>query len=161
MCVNSTYKFQKKSSKHLHGSQKTYTFALAFGKTAAPWPKGLWGLAVAKTESTSDTWKDYIKQKLCSSTRSFRRTHILMYVSAGKGRKKRTIDSFIKRYFYKPNSRNQVILLTDKQINWDTLQWRVWSWLRMNASYRLNTCKSRGSVYRCLHQYDGDRRTGE
>ena len=26
------------------------------------------------------------------------------------------------------------------------LQWRVWSWLRMNASYRLNTCKSRGSI---------------
>ena len=29
----------------------------------------------------------------------------------------------------------------------DILQWRVWSWLRMNASYRLNTCKSRGSMY--------------
>ena len=29
---------------------------------------------------------------------------------------------------------------------WDILQWRVWSWLRMNASYRLNTCKSRGSI---------------
>ena len=28
----------------------------------------------------------------------------------------------------------------------DILQWRVWSWLRMNASYRLNTCKSRGSM---------------
>ena len=26
------------------------------------------------------------------------------------------------------------------------LQWRVWSWLRMNASYRPNTCKSRGSM---------------
>ena len=26
------------------------------------------------------------------------------------------------------------------------LQCRVWSWLRMNASYRLNTCKSRGSM---------------
>ena len=26
------------------------------------------------------------------------------------------------------------------------IQWRVWSWLRMNASYRLNTCKSRGST---------------
>ena len=26
------------------------------------------------------------------------------------------------------------------------LQWRVWSWLRMNASGRLNTCKSRGSI---------------
>ena len=25
------------------------------------------------------------------------------------------------------------------------LQWRVWSWLRMNASGRLNTCKSRGN----------------
>ena len=35
------------------------------------------------------------------------------------------------------------------------LQWRVWSWLRMNASYRLNTCKSRGSTS------GGDRRTGE
>ena len=28
----------------------------------------------------------------------------------------------------------------------DILQCRVWSWLRMNASYRLNTCKSRGSM---------------
>ena len=27
----------------------------------------------------------------------------------------------------------------------DILQWRVWSWLRRNASYRLNTCKSRGN----------------
>jgi len=26
------------------------------------------------------------------------------------------------------------------------LQWRVWSWLRMNASGRLNTCKSWGSA---------------
>ena len=25
------------------------------------------------------------------------------------------------------------------------IQWRVWSWLRMNASGRLNTCKSRGN----------------
>ena len=40
----------------------------------------------------------------------------------------------------------------------DILQWRVWSWLRMNASYRLNTCKSRGStVQQCT---GGDRRTG-
>ena len=30
-----------------------------------------------------------------------------------------------------------------KDIN---LGWRVWSWLRMNASYRLNTCKSRGNM---------------
>ena len=32
------------------------------------------------------------------------------------------------------------------------LQWRVWSWLRMNASGRLNTCKSRGSIKRCLQR---------
>ena len=41
------------------------------------------------------------------------------------------------------------------------LQWRVWSWLRMNTSYRLNTCKSRGNGIECLHSLDVDRRTGE
>ena len=41
------------------------------------------------------------------------------------------------------------------------LQCRVWSWLRMNASYRLNTCKSRGSMVGGLPPTDGDRRTGE
>ena len=44
---------------------------------------------------------------------------------------------------------------------YDFLQWRVWSWLRMNASYRLNTCKSRGNGIMCLHILDVDRRTGE
>ena len=33
-----------------------------------------------------------------------------------------------------------------RDIKRNFLQWRVWSWLRMNASYRLNTCKSRGSI---------------
>ena len=33
-----------------------------------------------------------------------------------------------------------------RDIKRNFLQWRVWSWLRMNASYRLNTCKSRGSM---------------
>ena len=33
-----------------------------------------------------------------------------------------------------------------KKKKWD-IQCRVWSWLRMNASYRLNTCKSWGSGY--------------
>ena len=37
---------------------------------------------------------------------------------------------------------NKIIRKNEK----DILQWRVWSWLRMNASYRLNTCKSRGSI---------------
>ena len=29
------------------------------------------------------------------------------------------------------------------------IQWRVWSWLRMNASGRLNTCKSNGNIGAC------------
>ncbi len=40
------------------------------------------------------------------------------------------------------------------------LQWRVWSWLRMNASYRLNTCKSRGNGDGSLLLSDVDRRMG-
>ena len=43
----------------------------------------------------------------------------------------------------------------------DILQWRVWSWLRMNASYRLNTCKSRGNDKVSLLTLGVDRRTGE
>ena len=42
--------------------------------------------------------------------------------------------------FFTFNSLNQ------KKKKWD-IQCRVWSWLRMNASYRLNTCKSWGSGY--------------
>ena len=40
------------------------------------------------------------------------------------------------------------------------LQRRVWSWLRMNASDRPNTCKSRGSTWGS-NTDGGDRRTGE
>ena len=43
---------------------------------------------------------------------------------------------------------------TNKQF----LQWRVWSWLRMNASGRPNTCKSRGSAV--WQHTGGDRRMG-
>ena len=37
------------------------------------------------------------------------------------------------------------------------LQRRVWSWLRMNASYRLNTCKSRGLEGACSRETTGAR----
>ena len=46
-----------------------------------------------------------------------------------------------------PSGWMSVCFKTDKNSDFsekDILQWRVWSWLRMNASYRLNTCKSRG-----------------
>ena len=45
-----------------------------------------------------------------------------------------------------------------KGIEQKFLQWRVWSWLRMNASGRPNTCKSRGSG--AQQWAAGDRRTG-
>ena len=50
---------------------------------------------------------------------------------------------------------------TTEDKNKEILQCRVWSWLRMNASYRLNTCKSRGSMIFPSGKIDGDRRTGE
>ena len=36
-----------------------------------------------------------------------------------------------------------------------TLLWRVWSWLRMNASGRLNTCKSSGILLREMRAAHG------
>ena len=55
-----------------------------------------------------------------------------------------------------------LFLLTQKGIGNSSrhitnIQRRVWSWLRMNASDRPNTCKSRGST----SSDGGDRRTGE
>ena len=44
------------------------------------------------------------------------------------------------------------ILKTENNFLKDILQRRVWSWLRMNASYRLNTCKSRGSMLVACNQ---------
>ena len=38
------------------------------------------------------------------------------------------------------------------------LQWRVWSWLRMNASGRLNTCKSRGISWVAILGYETGKR---
>ena len=40
-----------------------------------------------------------------------------------------------------------------KRLNNSLLQWRVWSWLRMNASGRLNTCKSNGKVSSEIHEW--------
>ena len=53
------------------------------------------------------------------------------------------------------------ILKQEKKNKQDIQQRRVWSWLRMNASDRLNTCKSRGSGVVSLLNAAGDRRTGE
>ena len=40
---------------------------------------------------------------------------------------------------------NNTFEIWAKDLTKHFIQWRVWSWLRMNASGRLNTCKSRGS----------------
>ena len=64
--------------------------------------------------------------------------------------------SMLFPYIYKEREKlrtsvNQSVVLNranaDRQLSQKIfLQWRVWSWLRMNASYRPNTCKSRGSM---------------
>ena len=49
----------------------------------------------------------------------------------------RSVDSFVRIEKCQWQAKSYIII-----------QWRVWSWLRMNASGRLNTCKSRGSMRR-------------
>ena len=76
--------------------------------------------------------------------------------------KKRATTSSLKRLIYCTRSkyrentiyREALISLRNYKCQWQAknyiiiIQWRVWSWLRMNASGRLNTCKSRGSMRR-------------
>ncbi len=61
------------------------------------------------------------------------------------------VSVVIRMLLGKKNKRNKIKKRTeDSARNWlgskSHLQRRVWSWLRMNASGRLNTCKSRGSM---------------
>ena len=63
-----------------------------------------------------------------------------------------------KTTYIKISLANETLKKKKKQ---DKQQRRVWSWLRMNASDRLNTCKSRGSGGEASALPAGDRRTGE
>ena len=107
--------------KVLHGSESRRTFALADGKN---------GGAREFRETAKVLWKD-------------------------------SINLFVEKYRRLGNSEDELaqgkslsipplinkircVRVQRKNKTLD-IQWRVWSWLRMNASYRPNTCKSRGS----------------
>ena len=45
----------------------------------------------------------------------------------------------------KSNFRRQSFKREPKKLQLKNLKWRVWSWLRLNAGGRLNTCKSNGN----------------
>ena len=126
---------------------------------------------------TSTAWKEIFKKNL----EKFWWFKNLPYLCI-RFPKESLEEEFFERFRYKQasstsfvwnmtkNRNRQYLKQVNKQIRFlsrlklpltgkhDILQWRVWSWLRMNASYRLNTCKSRGStVQQCT---GGDRRTG-
>ena len=112
---------------------KTYTFAFAFENNGSlkAQERVLWkDLHRQKSSTRSECWDlfRYSGKKETNRHRAlvrFRKNQVLDYNNLG--------DSFWTDYRH---SRNRI---------YNILQWRVWSWLRMNASYRLNTCKSRGN----------------
>ena len=77
--------------------------------------------------------------------KKYKQQHVTMkFVTSGKaptsvGEKAKTIK--LKRLIFRKFTFENI-----SQFRTIHLQWRVWSWLRMNASGRLNTCKSRGMV---------------
>ena len=106
---------------------------------------------------SSDLWKDLHKDR--SSTRS-----MSVFFIALMGEHLRTVqflletnkgENTFKFWSFVLNRETKldryacfgVSLIHDIIIHFNyILQCRVWSWLRMNASYRLNTCKSQGNV---------------
>ena len=85
-----------------------------------------------------DFWKEKTKSDLCTRFRnngsdnlSKRERQVLW---SDVRRKRITWGEVFYRY-----------ALLVERLKIETLQWRVWSWLRMNASGRPNTCKSSGS----------------
>ena len=57
-----------------------------------------------------------------------------------------TASCFLWVGSYRQHNKNRQSILVNRcvSVRIHILQWRVWSWLRMNASGRPNTCKSRG-----------------
>ena len=91
----------------------------------------------------SDLWIIYINNT--SSTRA-RLLHLSEVILGIKKEPSSNLYIGNLRTFNKPSVLNRAKSPVAIPVITILLQWRVWSWLRMNASYRLNTCKSRGSM---------------
>ena len=122
------------SWKSFGGSDKSVTFALAYEKTSVT--------TTLQSSRQSDSWTFETRQRNSTGSGGT--------VFVPSGRDKLSVIPFGMRRFHVFRS---VLVRTDKSERVPfgkreatyILQWRVWSWLRMNASYRLNTCKSRGN----------------
>ena len=84
-----------------------------------------------------DPWKHSIQT---SSTTSM--TFFCYWLKCKVRNEKRTVNNL--NYYISGQYKQFDQLVPLVGITEIKLQRRVWSWLRMNASYRLNTCKSRG-----------------
>ena len=65
----------------------------------------------------------------------------------GMGRKGKFFErmEWCSKWLKSINLRTQAIKSGQTQSKRNYIGWRVWSWLRMNAGGRLNTCKSNGN----------------
>ena len=131
----------KKSLKIFAGSKKVTTFATAFEKN--------------KPRKGAEKWKCKVLEKKCKKICKIK----ILALSLQSVRVTKTTNVFqtvlwFTGYFLREKecSIYLSILLNKKRNSQDSnktfyfIQWRVWSWLRMNASGRPNTCKSRGST---------------
>ena len=150
-----TYVFSsKKSWKCLEGIEKTCTFALAFQN-------------YGKRLRLRATRKSSLRRLHTTESSTRSDSYTLLYIGYGNWVEEtnRSILYWKQEDFNKPSRPvTEKLFLIQLQGWWgnhDILQWRVWSWLRMNASYRLNTCKSRGNDSESLLLLGDDRRTGE
>ena len=129
--------YWKKFVNYFASSRKCRTFALAFGKKSGRQAKrrDLWHTANSNKAASLFPLKGL---GMSSKIRQFRYTMDSIERKC-LGRDRQFIYSVLVSTPY-------YIIYRVLWIEDIDLGWRVWSWLRMNASYRLNTCKSRGSI---------------
>ncbi len=125
-------KYRRKLSLFLNFSSKKFWCSDIFAYLCTRFPKQS-GLVSAKERVL---WKDYINREVVQEASTE------MYLGKETNR---SIWSGLNSINYKDgHSENRQTINLNVENN-DILQWRVRSWLRMNASYRLNTCKWRGN----------------
>ena len=99
-----------------------------------------------------DPWQHSIQ----TSSTTCRMTFLSFGIKSISKERKTNRQFLIEIYYSGQYKQFDKIVLSDKYYRYN-LQRRVWSWLRMNASYRLNTCKSRGLNGACFCETTGAR----
>ena len=124
----------------LHFFENFFCKSFAVRKKALPL-HSLSGSNTVVTETQDDPWQHSIQTKQYKLASFF--YEIEAEITSKVRNEKRTVD--IIWHTLIPASTNNINQsISPFGFSDIKLQRRVWSWLRMNASYRLNTCKSRG-----------------